>query len=141
FLAADAPKPEELIGLDPIGFLDDALMNATKAKSLDIFGAEALAAYRQAFNDPARIHAFCEDFRAGANIDREQLAADKAEGKKLVMPTLIVAGEATFPTDGPSLLNAWREWSDDIAEARVESGLYPMEEAPAETLVALEKFL
>ena len=57
------------------------------------------------------------------------------------MPTLIVAGDATFPADGPSLLDAWREWGDDIAEARVESGLYPMEEAPAETLAALENFL
>ncbi|MGD9543341.1 MAG: alpha/beta fold hydrolase [Methylocystis sp.] len=141
FLAAEAPKPEELIGLDPIGFLDDALMNATKAKSLDAFGAEALAAYRQAFNDPARIHAFCEDFRAGATIDREHLADDKAEGKKLAAPTLIIAGDAAFPAHGPSLLAAWREWGDDIAEARVDSGLYPMEEAPAETLAALEAFL
>lgn len=141
FLAAEAPKPEELIGLDPIGFLDDALLNATKAKSLEPFGADALAAYRQAFSDPARIHAFCEDFRAGAAIDREQLAADKAEGKKLAMPMLIVAGAATFPAGGPSLVAAWREWGDDIEEARVDSGLYPMEEAPKETLVALENFL
>ncbi|MBI1980011.1 MAG: alpha/beta hydrolase [Methylocystis sp.] len=141
FLAAEAPKPEALIGLDPAGFLDDALKNATKAKSLDAFGANALAAYRQAFNDPARIHAFCEDFRAGATIDREQLQADKAEGKTLAMPTLIIAGEATFPRRGPSLVAAWREWRDDVVEARVDSGLFPMEEAPTETLAVLEKFL
>ena len=141
FLAAEAPKPEELIGLDPIGFLDDALKNAMKAKSLEAFGAYALAAYRQAFNDPARIHAFCEDFRAGATIDREHLMEDRAEGKRLAMPTLIIAGNATFAANSPSLVAAWREWGDDIAEARVDSGLYPMEEAPAETLAALEKFL
>jgi len=57
------------------------------------------------------------------------------------MPTLIVAGAATFPAGGPSLVAAWREWADDIEEARVDSGLYPMEEAPAETLAALENFL
>jgi haloacetate dehalogenase len=141
FLAAEAPKPEELIGLDPIGFLDDALKNGAKAKSLDAFGADALAAYRQAFNDPARIHAFCEDFRAGATIDREHLEADRAEGKKLAMPTLIVAGEATFPTSSPSLGAAWREWGDEIIEARLDCGLFPMEEAPQETLAVLEKFL
>jgi haloacetate dehalogenase len=141
FLASEAPKPEELIGLDPIGFLDDALMNATRAKSLDAFGADALAAYRQAFNDPARIHAFCEDFRAGATIDREHLDADRAEGVKLAMPALIIAGEASFPANGPSLIAAWREWGDDVVEARVDSGLYPMEEAPAETLAVLEEFL
>jgi haloacetate dehalogenase len=141
FLAAEAPRPEELIGLDPIGFLDDALMNGTKAKSLEPFGADALGAYRQAFNDPARIHAFCEDFRAGATIDREHLAEDKADGKKLAMPTLIIAGEMTFPASGPSLFDAWCEWGDDIAEARIDSGLYPMEEASAATLAALGSFL
>ncbi|MBM3551283.1 MAG: alpha/beta hydrolase [Alphaproteobacteria bacterium] len=141
FLAADAPKPEDLIGLDPIGFLDDALINATKAKSLDVFEADALAAYRQAFNDPARIRAFCEDFRAGATIDRAHLEADRAEGKKLAMPTLIIAGDATFPKTGPSLIAAWREWRDDAIEARLDCGLFPMEEAPEATLAALEKFL
>ncbi|MEF3367455.1 alpha/beta hydrolase [Methylocystis sp. 9N] len=141
FLSAEAPKPEQLIELDPLGFLDDALKNSTKAQSLEVFEATALAAYRQAFNDPARIHAFCEDFRAGATIDRERLTADKAEGKKLTTPTLIVASETTFPASGPSLIAAWREWGDDVAEARIDAGLYPMDEAPAETLAALEKFL
>jgi haloacetate dehalogenase len=141
FLAAEAPKPEELIGLDPIGFLDDALKNGAKAKSLEPFGAAALAAYRQAFNDPARIHAFCEDFRAGATMDREHLAADRAEGKKLAMPTLIVAGEASFPNTSPALAAAWAEWGDDIVEARIDSGLFPMEEAAKETLAELENFL
>ena len=141
FLAAEAPKPEELIGLDPIGFLDDALKSSTKGNSLDVFDTDALSAYRQAFNDPARIHAFCEDFRAGATIDREELLADKAAGKKLVVPTLIIASEKTFPASGPSLIDAWREWGEDVVEARVDAGLYPMDEAPAETLAALEAFL
>lgn len=140
FLAAEAPKPEELIGLDPIGFLDDALKSSTKANSLEVFG-DALGAFRQAFNEPTRIHAFCEDFRAGATIDREQLLADKAAGRKLIVPTLIIASETTFPASGPSLIAAWREWGDEIAEARVDAGLHPMDEAPAETLAALEAFL
>lgn len=141
FLAAEAPKPEELIALDPDGFLNDALQSSTKRKSLDDFGATALGAYRQAFNDPLRIHAFCEDFRAGATIDREQTLADKASGKKLSCPTHILAGETSFPANGPSLIDAWREWGDNMKETRVDSGLYLMDEAPAETLAALESFL
>lgn len=140
-LSADALKPEQLIALDPCGFLDDALKDSTKTKSLDVFEPAALDHYRAAFNDPLRIHAFCEDFRAGATIDRDAALADKAAGRKILVPTLILAGEATFPADGPSLVDAWKEFCDDLAEARVDSGLYAMEEAPEATLAALERFL
>lgn len=141
FLATDAPRPEELIALDPKAFLDDALQSSTRDKSLDAFGAQALAHYHAAFNEPSRIHAFCEDFRAGATIDRELTLADKAAGRKLQLPTLILYGETTFPSDGPSLVDAWREWGDDVKGANVDSGLYAMEEAPDAVLAALDRFL
>jgi len=141
FLSAEAPRPEELIGLDPTAFLDDALTSSTRAKTLDVFGPQALAHYHAAFNDPARIHAFCEDFRAGATTDREQTVADREAGRKLLVPTLILYGETTFPADGPSLVDAWTEFGDDIRGESVDSGLYAMEEAPGATLAALERFL
>lgn len=141
FLATEAPRPEDLIALDPDAFLEDALKSSTKAKSLDVFGAQALASYRAAFNDPARIHAFCEDFRAGASVDRDLARADKAAGRKLLVPTLALYGETTFPADGPSLVDAWREFGDEVSGAAVDSGLYAMEEAPEATLAALDRFL
>ncbi|WP_036284428.1 alpha/beta fold hydrolase [Methylocystis sp. ATCC 49242] len=141
FLSAEAPRPEELIGLDPAGFLDDALKSSTKEKTLDVFGPQALAHYHAAFNEPTRIHAFCEDFRAGATIDRDQTLADREAGRKLRVPTLILYGETTFPADGPSLVDAWKEFGDDVTGASVDSGLYAMEEAPEATLAALEGFL
>lgn len=141
FLSMDAPQPEELVALDPADFLTDALTDSTKAKSLDVFGPQALAHYHAAFNDPARIHAFCEDYRAGATIDKEALAADQAAGRKLLMPTLVLYGAATFPDLGEPLLDAWRQWGDDVTGACVDSGLYAMEEAPEATLDALARFL
>lgn len=141
FLSMDAPQPEELVALDPADFLTDALKDSSKDKALDAFGPQALAHYHAAFNDPARIHAFCEDYRAGATIDREALAADRAAGKKLKVPTLVLYGEATFPGLGGALLDAWREWGEEIAVESVDSGLYAMEEAPEATLAALERFL
>lgn len=141
FLGVEAPRPEELVALDPADFLNDALKDSTKEKSLDPFGAQALAHYHAAFNDPARIHAFCEDYRAGATIDREALLADKAAGRKLLTPTLVLYGETTFPGLGAALLDAWKEWGDEVSGAAVDSGLYAMEEAPEATLQALENFL
>ncbi len=140
-LSMEAPRPEELVGLDPNGFLEDALSSSTKDKSLDVFGAGALAHYRAAFNEPTRIHAFCEDFRAGATIDRDLTLADRAAGKTLNVETLILYGETSFPSDGPSLADAWRAWRADIRVESVDSGLYPMEEAPEATLAALDRFL
>jgi haloacetate dehalogenase len=141
FLSMDPPQPEELVALDPADFLNDALKDSSKDKSLDAFSAQAVAHYHAAFNEPTRIHAFCEDYRAGATLDKEALAADKATGRKLLTPTLIIYGEATFPGLGGALLDAWKEWGDDVTGAAVDSGLYAMEEAPEATLQALDKFL
>ncbi|QGM97181.1 alpha/beta fold hydrolase [Methylocystis parvus] len=141
FLSMDAPQPEELVALDPADFLNDALKDSSKDKSLDVFGPQALAAYHAAFNDPTRIHAFCEDYRAGATIDKEALAADKAADKKLLVPTLILYGETTFPSLGGALRGAWKEWGDDVTSVAIDSGLYAMEEAPEATLRALDPFL
>jgi haloacetate dehalogenase len=141
FLASEEPKPENLIALDPIGFLEEALKSGTKSKSLDPFGAQALAHYRAAFNEPSRIHAFCEDFRAGDGEDRELLLANQAAGEKIAVPTLVLWGEASFPGDGPSLLDAWRDWAVDLRGAPLDSGHYLAEEAPETTLAQLEAFL
>lgn len=141
FLAQPAPKPETLIALDPIGFLDDALSNGTKTKSLDAFDPRALAHYRAAFDEPSRIHAFCEDYRAGAGVDRELDLADRAEGRKIPAPTLVLWGDASFAAHGSALLEHWREWADDLRGAAIDSGHFLAEEAPETTLARLEEFL
>lgn len=140
-LAQPAPKPETLIALDAKGFLDDALASGTKSRTLDPFGPRALAHYRAAFDEPSRIHAFCEDYRAGAGPDRELDLADRAAGKKIDAPTLIVWGQASFASHGPALLEQWRAWADDLRAASVDSGHFLAEEAPEATLAALESFL
>jgi len=140
FMSYEAPRPERLIEQDPEGFLLDALKNGTKTKSLDPFGAVALAAYRQAFNDPLRIHAFCEDFRAGEGPDKEQLIADQSAGRKISVPTLLLWSAAHFPKS-PSLLDVWRDFADDLRGEAIDSGHFLAEEAPEATLAALLKFL
>ena len=140
FLSFDAPRPENLIALDPTDFLNDALKSGTKAKSLGVFGPQALAAYAQAFDDPARIHAFCEDFRAGEGPDKEALLADRAAGKKLIMPTLLLWSAEHFPAQ-PSLLDVWKDWAQELRGEAIDAGHYLAEEAPDAVLTALEEFL
>ena len=76
FLAQHAPWPEEIIGRDPVGWLDHKLGRWGGTGDLSLFAPEALAHYRAFFSEPARIHATCEDYRAGAGYD---LAADEAD--------------------------------------------------------------
>ena len=100
FLAQPEPLPELLIGRAPREYIDHTLASWTATKSLDCFGEAALESYRAAFADPERIHATCEDYRAGATIDRAADEADFAAGRKIVPPLLALWGEAGIPAAG-----------------------------------------
>jgi haloacetate dehalogenase len=139
FMSFEAPRPETLIAQDAKTFLFDALKSGAKSGTLDPF-TDALDAYAQAFDDPLRIHAFCEDFRAGEGADKEALLVDRAAGKRLIMPTLVLWSAIHFP-ENPSLLEVWRDWADDVSGEPVDCGHYLAEEAPEAVLSALEAFL
>ncbi len=139
-MSFEAPRPENLIALDPDAFLTDALQSGTKNRNLAPFGEPAIVAYRAAFNEPSRIHAFCEDFRAGEGADKVQLLADKQAGRKIIVPTLLLWSAAHFPAE-PSLLEVWRDWASDIRGDAIDSGHYLAEEAPDAVLKALDAFL
>ena len=86
FLALPAPFPETLIGKDPLYYFDTRAAAGTKIKSLDAFDPRALAHYRAFFNDPVRIHATCEDYRAGRTTDLAHDEADRAVGQEDHLP-------------------------------------------------------
>src|SRR5829696_2861831 len=69
YLARPFPQPETEIGRDPLAYFDGLLAKWSKDGTLEAFDPRALAAYRQSCNEPSRIHAFCEDYRAGATVD------------------------------------------------------------------------
>jgi haloacetate dehalogenase len=57
-----------------------------------------LESYREQIRDPARIHAMCEDYRAGASIDRQLDLSDKARGAKITAPLLFRLVELKLPS-------------------------------------------
>ena len=99
----------------------------------------ALAEYRRCFRDPATIHATCEDYRAGASIDLEHDAADA--GKKIACPLLVLWGEKGVVGRLYDPLAIWRENAVDVTGLALPCGHFLPEEAPEETLAALEAFL
>lgn len=142
FLAQPEPLPETLIKGDPLGWLDRTIASWTRARNLDLFDPLAMQAYGESFNDPARIHAACEDYRAGATTDLSHDEADLAAGKTISCPVLALWGEAGIPAKGASPLEIWRATFAPGAQGQaIESGHFLPEENPAATLAALKPFL
>lgn len=150
FLAQPAPMPERLIGRGPVEWLEHTLASWTKAKDLSAFGLKALAHYRAFFSVPERLAATCEDYRAGATIDRALDEADLAGTRRIDVPTLVLWGEAGIPagptgTDaehGP--LAAWTPFmapGTSLEGEGLDGGHFLAEEAPEATARRLLAFL
>ncbi len=140
FLAQPEPLPETLISGAPETYLDHTLASWTGGKSLQSFSAEALAGYRAAFRDPVRVHATCEDYRAGATIDRALDEADRAAGRKIQAPLLALWGTKGIPARGESPLDVWRRWAVNATGQGIDCGHFVPEEAPEATAEALAAF-
>jgi haloacetate dehalogenase len=133
FLAQPYDLPERLISGDPEAFY--------LRRGRHMFDEEALAEYRRCFTDPATIHAMCEDYRAGASIDLQLDESDRKAGCRIACPV-----QALWGLKGPidrwyDVCNIWRGWAHDVEGQGIDCGHYLAEEAPDETLAALEPFL
>jgi haloacetate dehalogenase len=138
FLAQPNPMPETLIAKDPVFYLEHTLKSWAKPRDLSPFSAEALTHYRALLTDPARVHAVCEDYRAGATIDRQIDEADLAASRRIACPTFVLWARSYLPGDP---LEVWRSWCANVTGASVDSGHFLAEENPQDTLGALIPFL
>ncbi|WP_395665326.1 alpha/beta fold hydrolase [Methylocella sp.] len=140
FLAQPEPLPETLIGPNAVYYLNHTLASWTASKNLAAFDPRALAHYRAGFNEPNRIHAACEDYRAGAAIDRDDDAADRAAGRKIAAPLLALWGGRGLGGGGASTLDIWRRWAPKAEGRELRGGHFLPEENPDETAAALLAF-
>jgi haloacetate dehalogenase len=140
FLAQPHPLPEMLIGKAPVEYLDWMLASWSAARNLSAFDPRALAHYRTTMQDPLRIRASCEDYRAGASLDLAHDEADRAAGRRITCPVLALWGAAGIPGEmGP--LEIWRAWASDVRGAPIEAGHFLAEENPSATAAALIDFI
>ncbi|MHB2167023.1 alpha/beta fold hydrolase [Alsobacter sp. R-9] len=142
FLAQPAPMPETLIGGAALYWQDQKLASWSGTRTLEKFDRRAMAHYHAFFNNPDRIHALCEDYRAGATVDLLLDQADRDAGRRILSPMLAVWGNAGIPAASSSPLDAWRSTFAPQAEgAGVDSGHFLPEENPEATLALLLPFL
>ncbi|MBM3609854.1 MAG: alpha/beta hydrolase [Alphaproteobacteria bacterium] len=142
FLSQDEPAPEREIKKNPDEYFSGLMVKWAGAQKLDAFHPAALQAYRDAWGDASRIHAFCEDYRAGAKQDRVMDDADLAAGRRLQCPVLALPGNFFLTAGAEPALEVWRRTFAPRAQSEViDAGHFVAEENPAQCLRALSNFL
>lgn len=133
FYGQTAKPAERYISLDPESWYGG------RAESM---GQEAYEDYREAINNPDTVRAMMEDYRAGLTIDRELEDADKAEGRKIICPVLMVwARRDDMVNLYGDPVAIWREWATDVRGCEIDSGHHLAEEAPDQLARQLLDFL
>ena len=114
FLAQPYPLPETLISGNGISSSSRRWRARPRAKTLDAIDPRALEHYLAPFRDPSRVHAMCEDYRAGAYADYEIDKADLDAGKKITIPMLALWGDAGVASAAATPLDTWKKWATNV---------------------------
>jgi haloacetate dehalogenase len=134
FLGQTDTPAEQVIARDP-----DAWYRTPAPQEM---GAANHADVWSALRDPGVVHGMCEDYRAGLRVDREHEEADRAAGRTVACPTLLlVAADDDIDIHGDPA-QIWRPWvAGELRSALIRSGHHQAEEAPGEVAAALLGFL
>ena len=139
FLAQPFPLPETLIGGNPDFFLRTR-WRARPNRKISMLSIHARCnTTSRAFRDPSRVHAMCEDYRAGAYADFEIDKADRDAGKKITVPMLALWGDAGIASAAATPLDTWKKWATNVSGSPVDSGHFLTEENPDATARALKE--
>ena len=134
FFYAQPDKPERAIVADP---------EAWYGGGPEHMGPEAYAEFRAAIHDPATVRAMLEDYRAGLETDRAHEEADRAAGRRVTCPLLVLWSSRDDMGDlygDPR--DVWKDWATNLrGGGPIDSGHHMAEEAPDELAAALLDFL
>ncbi|MFB9305117.1 alpha/beta hydrolase [Kibdelosporangium philippinense] len=137
FLGQTAKPAERVITADP-----ETWYNAWTSNSPDRLGPENHADFLAAIRDPATVHAMVEDYRANLGIDRINDEADRAVGKQITCPTMMLW---SLRDDMEQLygdpLEVWKPWCPHIIGHGIDSGHHVAEENPDQLAKDLRAFL
>jgi haloacetate dehalogenase len=142
-LAQAEPLPERLIGGAPEAVIDQAL-SPEWGTPAEVFDENARREYLAQLEDPAHLHAICEEYRAAAGIDREHDRANRVAGHRISYPVLVLwsgagpVGSWYAEQGGP--LELWRGLAENVSGYAVAGGHFFPEEHPEETAAALGDF-
>ncbi|WP_165070094.1 alpha/beta fold hydrolase [Marisediminicola senii] len=138
FLAQPAPLPEKLIGADPQAFFDHHVRALGLGRAPGRYHPDLMATYRAILDDPTVVHAICEDYRAGAGIDRVHDDADQRADRRITCPLLVLWSESgALPKFYGDVLAVWAPWANDIRGRGLDAGHFLVEDQPDQVVGAL----
>ena len=104
-------------------------------------GRENHDEFRQAIRNPTVVRAMLEDYRAGLTVDRADEEADRAAGRRVRAPLLVLwsLGDDLVDLYGDPL-RIWADWADDVRGHGIDSTHHMAERAPDAPAAALAEF-
>lgn len=134
FLGQTDKPAERVINADP-----DAWYRTPAPEDI---GPENHADVWTALRNPAVVHGMCEDYRAGLGIDRRHDEADRAAGRRIACPTLLLESAKDDLDIHGDPAAIWAPWLErPLAHRVIDSGHHQAEEAPDQVADALLQFL
>ena len=132
FFFAQPNIPERVINADP---------DAWYCGDPEVMGQENYNEFRRATRNPAVVRAMLEDYRAGLTVDRAHEEADRAAGRRITVPLLVLwsLGDDLVDLYGDPL-RIWADWAHDVRGHGIDSTHHVAEMAPAELAAALADF-
>lgn len=135
FLAQPAPLPERLIAGDPDAYFEHHLRRIGLGGDPARYPDSVLDVYRAQLRDPQILQAICEDYRAGAGLDRAHDEADR--GRPIQCPVLALWGtRGALERFYGHVLECWRDWAVDLRGRGIDASHFLVEDEPE--LVARE---
>lgn len=135
FQAQPDGLPEKMIGADPAWFVRTILDRQSGEGAA--FPDANVADYLACAADPATVHGWCEDYRAGWTIDRALDEADRE--RRLAMPLLVLWGESGS-LKGKDALALWHPWAERVEGEALPGGHFVPEEQPDAVVAHFRRF-
>ena len=141
FLAQPAPLPERLIAADPDAFFDLHVRALGLGRAPGRYPADLVGAYRALLGDPGTVQAICEDYRAGAGVDRDHDDADRGR-RRVECPLLALwSARGALPRFYGDVLDVWRPWARRATGQGLDASHFLAEDQPEQVAVLLSDFL
>jgi haloacetate dehalogenase len=142
FLAQPAPLPEKLIGANPSAFFDLHVRSLGLGQVSERYPPDVIETYRALLDDPTVVTAICEDYRAGAGIDRAHDDADRSAGIRIACPVLVLwSARGALPKLYRDVMSVWDPWASDVRGHQIEASHFLVEDEPEQVLQALTPLL